>query len=443
MRRASTCIRIFFFIAFFLTMTLRTSAQTTPGGQITLEQLEQMALERNPTLAQAKARIRAAEGLKKQAGLYPNPVVGYTAEEVSAGPVIRGGEHGFFFDQEIVTAGKLGLSRKVFSHEQARVEAEAEAQKMRVLNTVRVYYYQTLGAARLVELRERLGQLTREAVDVSRQLYNVGQADLPDVLEAEVESQRAELALVAARNDQQRVWRQLTAVVGNPALPLSPLAGSLDEQLPELEEQDILARLLSESPEIKIAQAGVARDESALKRARVEPIPDLKVSGGVRYNRERLERGGRPVGWEGVVSVGVRIPLFDRNQGNVAAARADVERAQQGIERVRLSLRSRLAVAFRNYRDSKDTAEKHRKDVLPRAQRAYELYLTKYRQMAAAYPQVLIAQRTHFQLQVEYVEALVDLWRNVTEIRGFLLVDGLDEAAIVGISPRTMLQRGQ
>ena len=407
-----------------------------------LEDLEQMALQHNPTLAQAAARIRAARGRKIQAGLYPNPSVGYTADEVSTGPVIRGGEHGFFLEQEIVTGGKLRLSRSVFAREETQAEAEAEMQKYRVLNTVRLFYYQALGAQRLVELRSKLAGLVRQAVDISRQLYNVGQADQPDVLEAEVEMQRAELALIAARNNRERIWRQLAAVVGVPSLRSAPLAGTLDESVPELELDSILESLLRESPEIKIAQAGVARAEQALKRTRVEWIPNISVRGGLRNNRELLELGGKPVGLEGFVDVGVRIPIFDRNQGNVEAARGELERARHEVQRVKLGLRARLAAAYRDYQDSLALVRKYRDEMLPRAQRAYDLYLNSYQQMAAAYPQVLIAQRTLFQLHADYVHALVNLRQTVVQIRGLLLVDGLEGLSMAPAEMRGGIRAG-
>jgi outer membrane protein TolC len=89
-------------------------SRPTPG-ELTLEQLEQLALERNPTLVQAAARIEAASQRKLQAGLYPNPVVGYDGQELSERA--SGGEHGGFVEQTLVTAGKLGLSRRVFEQE--------------------------------------------------------------------------------------------------------------------------------------------------------------------------------------------------------------------------------------------------------------------------------------------------------------------------------------
>ena len=396
------------------------------GAALTIADLERMALQRNPTLAQAQADVRASEGRKIQAGLYPNPVIGYEGREISSGPIIRGGEHGLFVRQTIVTFGKLGLSRKVFAQEQAQAESVAAAQRQRVVNAVRLAYYKALGAQELVQVQGELAGIARSAVQTSAQLLNVGQADQPDVLEASVEAQRAELDLAAAKNDQQRVWQQLAATVGNPSLPLASLAGSLDGSLPQIDERDALARLLRDSPEVKLAEQGITRAELALKRAQIEPRPNIQVGAGLDYNRELLgEVGARPVGWEGSVQVGVQIPIFNRNQGNVKAAAAELAHARSELDRVRLSLRSSFAPVFRDYSDALEADERYQKEILPQAQKAYDLYLDKYREMAAAYPQVLIAQRTLFQLRENYVMALVKLRETSTEIEGLLLVGGL------------------
>jgi outer membrane protein, heavy metal efflux system len=399
------------------------SANSQPA--LTLEELEKTALAHNPTLGQAAADVRAAEGRMKQASLYPNPVVGYEGREISSGPVIRGGEHGFFIQQSILTAGKRGLSRNVFAQEKVQAQAVADAQGYRVLNAVRLAYYEALGAERRVELRRSLAELTRRALETSKQLFNVGQADQPDVLEADVETQRAELAFLSAQNDQRRVWQQLAAVVGDPSLPLTALDGKLDGELPQLSADDALNRLLSDSPEVKAAEAGIARAERVLARAKVEKYPDIQVGGGLEYNRELLETAGRPVGWEGAAQVSVRIPLFNRNQGNVQAAQAELIHARHELERVRLGQRSNFAFAYRQYVDAFEAARRYRDKMLPHAELAYQLYLKKYGEMAAAYPQVLIAQRTLFQLQEDYVTTLVGLHQSAVEIQGYLLVDGL------------------
>jgi cobalt-zinc-cadmium efflux system outer membrane protein len=406
------------------------SAQAAAVPPLRLEDLEQMALEHNPALGEAQARVRAVRGLKRQAGLYPNPLVGYTGDEISTGPFRRGGEQGFFVEQEIPTAGKLRLGRSVFGEQERQAAAAAEAEKLRTLNAVRGLYYQALGAEKLVAVRTQLAGITHEAAEVSRQLANVGQADQPDVLEAEVEDQRAALALEAAQNDRERIWRQLGAAVGVSALRPAPLAGSLEEPAPELEFDRALESVLHDSPEVNAAEAGVARAQQAEERARAERIPNLLVRGGLRDNRELLEATGKPVGLEGFAEVGVRILLFDRNQGGIAAARAEQERAQLEVARVKLALRARLAAAFRSYSDARALVARYRDQMLPRAQKAYELYLASYKQMAAAYPQVLIAQRNLAQLQLDYLAAEQALWQSVVEIRGMLLAGGVGAAEI-------------
>ena len=323
---------------FFVMQIAPAGAQTTPSGQtkITLEQLEQMALANNPTLAQASAEIRAAQGRKRQAGLYPNPTIGYTGEQIATGPSRRGGEQGFFVRQDVVLGGKLRLSRKVFAQEEAQAQQEAEEQRIRVFNAVRLGYFQALTAQQMVELRQKLAQLAGNAVETSKQLYNVGQADQPDLLEAEVEAQQAQLNLITAQQNQQRAWRALAAVVGKPELPLAALAGSLEEGLPEINSEQAIHALLHDSPAIKIAEAGVKRAEYAFARARREPIPDLQLRGGLQQNRELSELTGRPVGLQGFAEVGVQIPLFNWNQGTVQAAKADLERSRQEVRRVEL-----------------------------------------------------------------------------------------------------------
>jgi len=401
-----------------------------------LEDLERMALESNPTLAQAASNVRAAEGRKLQSGLYPNPTIGATGDENTPGPVIRGGEFGFFVEQQFVTAGKLGKSRSIAEQERLLADTMAQAQKQRVLNAVRSLYYEALGTERRVQVQTQLASLSQHAVKISKELTNVGAADQPDLLESEIEADRAEVNLAIAKTAQQRVWRELEAIVGNPLLQLAPLEGNLEE-VPKLELESAIAKLFSESPEIRTSEVTIAREEAALRRAKVEKVPDIVARGGLRYNRELLELGGVPVGLEGFFDVGVEIPFFNRNQGNVAAARANLERAQREVERVKLSLRMRMARAYKEYQDSMITAEKYRTHMLPRAQKAYDLYLNNFRQMAAAYPQVLIAQRNLFQLKEDYIAALVKTWRSAVEIQGLLLAGGLDAPGMMGTEMST------
>ena len=157
--------------------------------------------------------------------------MGYTAEEVSNSATIRGGEHGFLVEQVFPISGKLGATRAIFEREIDQSVAIREAQRLRVLNTVRALYYDALIASRRMEVRGDLASLSDEAVGVSRRLANVGAADQTDLLASE----RARLALAEARNGESRIWQRLAQVVGDQTLPAQALAGNPDAELPALD----------------------------------------------------------------------------------------------------------------------------------------------------------------------------------------------------------------
>lgn len=390
-----------------------------------------MAVQRNPTLAQAEAAIQAAEGRRRQAGLFPNPVAGYFLEEFAFRAPGETAEQGAFIEQTIPLGGKLSKARRVFAREKDQAVILAEAQRLRLTNSIRIFYYETLGAQRLVELRDDLSQLAREATEITKELYNVGQADRPDQLAIEIESERAEIDFLRAHNDWLRSWRTLAAMVGHPNLEPARLAGSPEDDLSTLNETQLLETALTQSPDIRVAQAGVERARAVLSRARAERIPDLFLRGGLGYNYERFEPvtpsvAGQRKGLEGRLEVGITVPIFNRNQGGIAAAEAELAIAQRELDRLQLVMRSGFAASFREYRNAQQMAERYRTHVIPRAREAYRTYLTNSRQMAAAYPQVLIAQRTLFQVEVEYARALIQLRESVVGLRGFLLEGGLD-----------------
>lgn len=400
------------------------AGQSPPERFLRLEELEKLALENNPTMAQADAIVRGVLGRVRQTRLYPNPIVGYAAEDVTAREPGRA-KHSIWAQQTFITAGKRQHVAAAVAQERVHAEAEREMQRHRIVNAVRMLYYEALGAARLVQIRRDLARTAREAVEVSEELFNVGQADRPDVLEVEVEAGRTEIELTKAEHDLERVWQELAAMIGQPDLPATPLAGDLEAELPALDEAAIRLRILTESPEIKIARARLEHAKASLARARADRIPNFFVRGGVGYNLDRTD-AGRDVGTEFSLEIGIPLPLFDRNQGTISAAQAQMRVAEAEVRRTELALRTRLAGAFRSYRDARRTAERYQSGVLQNAQQSHDLYLARFGEMAAAYPQVLISRRNLAQIRADYVRALVEARHAATLLEGLLLTGGLD-----------------
>src|SRR5713101_4069535 len=217
------------------------------GVLVTLEQMQKIASESNPTLRQAELEIRATRARQQQAGLYPNPTVGYTGDEIRGGSV-GGGKQGFFVQQTIVMGGKLGLSRNVYAQDAKLAEIEAQEQRTRVDSAVKMAFYRVLAAQELLDARRDLAHIAQEAAETQGRLRNTGQADESEVLEAEVEAQRMRMAARMLENTLREEWRSLAAVIGRPEIPLATVAGDLEKGWPELNEEEAVEAIAKESP---------------------------------------------------------------------------------------------------------------------------------------------------------------------------------------------------
>ena len=262
---------------------------------LTLNDLEQTAWECNPTLVQARMAVRAAQGAYVQAGLYPNPVLGYVADEI--GNLGSQGFQGGGVAQEIVTAGKLPLGRAVAGHEIEQARFAWEAQRWRVTNDVRVGYYETLLAQKTIDVNEQLLGVEKQVLKSTEQLRAAQEVSEVDVLQARVETENAQLDLSESRYRYQSAWRRLAAVVGRPQMEPAPLAGDVTRDLPAITWEQSLALLLTQSPELAQARAGVERARCEVARQCALRNPQLRDwHGGEAGHRNRFHGGRRGVG---------------------------------------------------------------------------------------------------------------------------------------------------
>ena len=391
-----------------------------------LQDFLSMADRNNPTLQQAAAMVRRSQAEAAQAALYPNPSIGYEGDQIRGGSY-GGGEQGGFVAQTIVLGGKLGLRRDVYQQQKQSDQIAAEAQEKRVHSEVTQSFYHALSAQQTVLVRGRLLGLATDAAQTARQLANVGQADSPDVLQAEVEQEQAAIDYTVSQREFIQRFRSLAAVAGTPATEIAPLDAALDAP-PAIDEARIVDTIVQQAPTVKEAQQQVAVAEARLKAAQREVVPDLQLRAGEQQNLEALpEAPGRKTGAQSFASVGIELPLWNRNQGNQQAASAEMEEARQEVTRSQLSLRRDADGLLQNYLSAKLETERYRTALLPRARRAYELYLVKYQSMAQAYPQVIVSQRTLFELEVHYIDALDRMWQNAIALENDTLQGGLEK----------------
>jgi cobalt-zinc-cadmium efflux system outer membrane protein len=114
---------------------------------------------------------------------------------------------------------------------------------------------------------------------------------------------------------------------------------------------------------------------------------------------------------------------FNRNQGNVQAAGAELGKARYEVSRVQNELAGKLAGAHGQFTAAKKRADRYRTSLLPNATKSYELSLLAFKGGQFEYIRVIQAQRTVAEARLEYIRALGDAWRAASEIAGLTLED--------------------
>jgi cobalt-zinc-cadmium efflux system outer membrane protein len=235
------------------------------------------------------------------------------------------------------------------------------------------------------------------------------------VLRARVQLEQSKMQLGVAQRRAEAARRILAVAVGVAELPAAEVQGNLEVPAPVLEWTTLLGTVLTRSSEVQAAEALAAQADRLLASARAQAVPNFYIQ--VRPMYSAPDRTG-----ELMVETGAPIPLFNRNQGNIASARADVARTRAEVRQVELALTARLSNAFQRYQAARQQEEAYEKGILRHAQESLRLVRLGYDRGEAKYDYtaVLQAQLILFQARLAYVQTLGEVWRAVSEIGGLM-----------------------
>jgi cobalt-zinc-cadmium efflux system outer membrane protein len=328
-----------------------------------------------------------------------------------------------FFSQEFVTANKLGLAQNSASVEIKRYQWDHESQRMRILNDLKIRYYEVLGAQEALAVAERLVKIAEKGLAMAERRMEGLHGTRTDLLQAKVQLETVRLTRDEAEHRYLAAWDQLATIVGVSPIQRVPLLGDLTSDIPQLDVDSCLQQLLGNSPQIRSTECDLGHAWSTYREAKAQATPNVTLQTVGEYDK---------VTQAATIStlVAMPLPIFNRNQGNIDKSSADVIAAQAEVSRVQLVLRDQLADSFRRYKTSLRQSERLRTVILPSAEENLRLTEQVYATGETAFSSVLAAQQTYFQSQVAYVEALTELHKVATEIQGLQLTGGLNPAAI-------------
>ncbi len=388
------------------------------AGRLTLAELEQMALSGNPGLARAASVVGVAQGDCIQAGIPPNPTVGYEGQQLGSGGLAE--QHGVLFQQELVWPSKLRLSRAAAGQRVMRSDHELAAMQLRVLTDVRRAYHQAVVAEKRVELSHDLVEIAELGVKAAEALFKAAEVGRADLVQAQLEVESSRIQEVNALNRRDAVWRVLSSVTGQPALIRVPLEEPAPPAPWPLDFEAAWEVLRTSSPEIAAALANLERARLQLQRARVEPLPNVTFQGLVNWIDNGI--GGKA---DGSVALTFPVPAWNRNQGAIRAAYHEVAVMEHSLSQLELDLRTRLAPAFERYLNAQNQVAKYQSKILPGTKEALDLTRRQYQNGEAEFVTLLTAERIYSERNLAYLEALREMRVAEVEIDGMLLSQSL------------------
>lgn len=383
----------------------------SPDAPLTLPEASAAALLGNPEFESFNYALRATEAERIQAGLRPNPKLSIQFQDPTGTGNLRdarGLETTLLLSQVLELGGKRERRQRAAAMRLGLLEADYEILRLDVLAEV---------ARRFVHVvrDQALLAVAREAVTLAERTRGAAQTRVAAARAPRTELSRAKIALARARielehreHELKSSRRALAASWGDLQPRFERAAADLFV-LPTVGDFEQLTAQLRESPDLQRFLTERRLREAQLRLAQARGTPNAQVGAGV-HRVEAFDDQGI------MLTFSIGLPVFDRNQGNIAAAK---ERLTQIGSKRRARLIAAQTVLFATYQEllhARTEAQVLAETVIPEARQALDEITAGYRAGRFSYLELADARRELIQLQSEAITAAADYHRFLIEI---------------------------
>ncbi len=350
------------------------AVQDQAGKTLTRAQVRQIALDKNPSFAEYAAHRAAANAEVLQALAYPNPDFEIGLELIPnlflpiEPPAKR---------HTRAAAAEAAMPVVDRSEEQFRAALSADVAKA---------YCSVLHAGRAVELAKEALRTEQEIEQVVGRRVDAGEAPEIDRIRAQVETLKASRA-VQAQQRQHATARVILNTLCGRSLPSDfALADCLDQPLGQADAGQAREIALAQHPILRRLDAVVKQKELALAREQKAWQPNIRVG----------------------VPAGLEVPLLNRNQGGIAAARAELQAVQAEQTRIRQEVERDVETGVQTYEGTREQRAAFEGGLRAAAAESLRIETTLYEEGEVDLLQLLDVRRTARQTEAEYLQALYD-----------------------------------
>lgn len=367
-----------------------------------LEEALALALQQNPELAIHRSEVRAADADLLAARIWPyNPEVELEGAD-RRGPDGSVTDRGLSLAQELELAGRRSKRRATAGDALEAARVRYQRRRAELAARVEELFARALAARERLAVARTDAELTRRLVELETRRLEAGAGTQVDLNLARAVAGRAERALAraggAARASRVELAEQLGLDPGAPPELVGDLPGAPPGGAPV---HELAARAVDRRADLQALRHEVEASDSRLALERSRGKPNLRIRGFVAR-----EEGDDIMG----VSLGIALPLFDRNQGGIARALAVRDRASARLAAGELAVRWEVAAAHARYRAAAEALAALDRLVIGRLEESLSLLERAFESGKVGITDVLVQRRELVEARREHVDAAAEAW---------------------------------
>jgi outer membrane protein, heavy metal efflux system len=389
------------------------SLGTEPEGKpLTLARALAITLEKSPVLSSFSWDVRAAEARIIQAKLVPNPEISLEGEDFTRAGVRSATEsmqNTLELSQLIELGGKRNSRIREAQFDREATEWDYQVKRLEVLKLTSLAFIDVLTAQRNVQLADENVELTEGAVPVTHKRVEAGKASDVELLRTNTAVATARIRLTEVKRDLETARVNLAAQWGAKEATFPSVTGNLD-QLRPIPSLESLKAKLQKNPDLTRWTTERQKREATLNLARAEAKPDVTLRAGPRL------LGASRADLTLVAGFSIPLPLWNRNQGKIGEAEANVAKAADERAAAEARAYAELNEGYQTLARAAEEVQILRETVLPGAKTAVDQITDGYAAGRFSQLDVLDAQRTYNESQTQYVKALSDFQKAQAQI---------------------------
>lgn len=397
--------------------TTSSQRQQPPAKRLTLEEAIRLALEHNHALQAMRTTILQSQALETTANLRPNPVLSWDAQFL---PIFQPNKFDAdYIDNQAQFDLGLGYTFERGRKRQHRVQAArdltaatrssvADSERQVTFNVAQQFVAVLLAQSTIDFTQQDLDSF-QKTVEISEARRKAGAMSEGDLLKIKLQLLQFQNDVFAAKLAKVQALAGLRQLLGFESVPDSyDVEGSLEYQAVQGGLDDLKALALRTRPDLRAAQQNVIAARSAESLAEANGKRDL----GVSFNYSHVAAANT-----GSLFFNVQLPIFDRNQGEIARTRHVITQSQELASEASQQVLTDVVDAYQALRTSEQIVQLYQGGYVDQAIQSRDISEYAYKRGAASLLDYLDAERTYRANQLAYRQALAGYMSAMEQMR--------------------------